>query len=227
MICLGLLVGDGVANRWLNRMIDGPESRAVKLDKPLSTLPLQIGTWKGVDIPMDQRVIEVAGCDDYVNRRYTDEATGQSVTLYVAYAARPARMISHRPQVCFPANGWQPAGERVDKITLPDGKTLDCRIHHFRKNDPDPQAVVVLNYYILQGRYTTDWTDFWGVKWRMPNLMKDPNFYVVQVQISSMGSDVSLMERTEGVVKTFTTEVVKQVDSLLPNSGFDSTCILK
>ncbi len=219
LICLGLLVAEGAANRWLNQMVDGPDSRAVKLEKPLSTLPLRIGTWKGEDIPLTQRVIEVAGCDDYVNRRYTDEATGRSVILYLAYAARPARMIGHRPQVCYPAQGWQSAGERVDHVTLSGNKTLECRIHHFKKSNPERQAVVVLNYYILQGRYTTDWTDFWGVKWRMPNLMKDTSFYVLQAQISGGISDFSLAGQIEGVIKEFTAELEPHVQVLIPVSS--------
>jgi len=127
-------------------------------------------------------------------------------------------MIGHRPQVCYPAFGWQPAGERVDKITLGDNKTLDCRIHLFKKSEPENQAVVVLNYYILQGRHTTEWTDFWGVKWRMPNLMKNPEFYVLQVQVNGLTGDLLHVESMEGTLKEFAAGAASLVRSLLPGA---------
>src|SRR5690606_19732380 len=120
--------------------------------------------------PLDKRVIEVAGADDHVSRRYVKEDTGEAVDLYVSYAARPAKMLSHRPEVCYVTHGWMHAETRKASFEAADGRSIDCRIHRFTRQDPYPQSVVVLNYYVLRGRYTTEWTDFWGPEWRLPNL---------------------------------------------------------
>lgn len=212
-----LLIGEGFAQRWLDRTLNGPDKERTRLAKPLGTLPMQIGPWQAKEIPMDQRVIDIAGCDDHVYRQYLNAETGQMVALYIAYAARPAKMISHRPQVCFPAHGWQPAGTRKDRLTLLDNTSLDCLIHHFTRTDPEPQAVAVLNYYILQGRNITEWTEFWSTRWRMPNLMKDPNFYVIQVQVSTMMKSPTLAGPSEDTIKGFAGQITPLLAILLPD----------
>jgi len=45
---------------------------------------------------------------------------------------------------------------------------------------------VVLNFYILNGQFTTEENDFSGFLGRRPNIAGDPARYVAQVQISSV-----------------------------------------
>ena len=51
---------------------------------------------------------------------------------------------------------------------------------------PRNDQVVVLNYYILNGRITADDSGFSGVGVRTPNIAGNPARYVAQVQISSI-----------------------------------------
>jgi hypothetical protein len=53
---------------------------------------------------------------------------------------------------------------------------------------PSPQYEerVVLNFYIVNGRLTSDESVFSGVGWRTPNIAGDPAHYAAQVQISSV-----------------------------------------
>ena len=46
--------------------------------------------------------------------------------------------------------------------------------------------IVVLNFYILNGQFTTEENDFSGLLGRRPNIAGDPARYVAQVQISSV-----------------------------------------
>jgi len=48
------------------------------------------------------------------------------------------------------------------------------------------EQIVVLNFYILNGRITADEKDFSGLLDRRPNIAGDPARYVAQVQISSV-----------------------------------------
>jgi hypothetical protein len=48
------------------------------------------------------------------------------------------------------------------------------------------EQIVVLNFYILNGRITADEKDFSGLLDRKPNIAGDPARYVAQVQISSV-----------------------------------------
>ena len=45
---------------------------------------------------------------------------------------------------------------------------------------------MVLNFYIVNGRLTSDERVFTGVGWRTPNIDGNPAYYVTQVQISSV-----------------------------------------
>ena len=78
------------------------------------------------------------------------------------------------------------------------------------------KGLVVLNYYVLQGRYSTAWTDFSGPGWRSEYLSGDPGFYAAQVQIVSPVMIASLFERGEETVKRFAEQIVDEVERLLP-----------
>ncbi len=214
VVCCLVLLGAGVADRWLHA-VKGSSTPAV-LDQPLSALPLRIGSWEGIEVPLDQRILEVAGTDDYVNRHYVDQGSGQVVDLYLAYVSRPAKMLGHRPRVCYPAHGWTHIATKSDHVVLANGKELDCLIHHFTRGRLDTDNLVVLNYYVLQGRHTTEWTDFWGPQWRRPNLSRDASFYVAQAQFASEVTVPPLYKQAEEAVKRFAAEVIPHVNALLP-----------
>ncbi len=211
-----LLLFVGAGQRWMRRSLNSVATRPITLERPLSTLPLRIGTWDGVEVPLDARVAERAANDDYVNRRYVDTQSNRFVDFFVAYTASPVTMLGHRPDQCYPAVGWQLVESRPDTVTLPDGKRLDCLIHDFTRGGTHSEGLVVLNYYVLQGKYTTKWTDFWGPSWRSENLSGDPSFYVAQVQIVCPVMVASLFERGEETVKRFSEQIVDEVERLLP-----------
>jgi hypothetical protein len=172
-------------------------------------------------VPVDERVIKVAGTDQHVHRRYVDEISGAVVYLYVGYTSRPVNMLGHRPDVCYPANGWLFQETREESIAQADGTTLPCLIHRF-EDDSGGSTLVVLNYYVLQGRHTTEWSDFWGPRWRRPNLSRDPNYYVAQVQIVGGAMIPGLSDRAESAVRDFAAIAASTIDNLLPHrSGSD------
>jgi EpsI family protein len=83
---------------------------------PLAQFPCEVEAWRCAgDTPLDPRVIELLGFDDYVNRTYlapappASLAEAQPIGLYVAYYAsqRQGEAI-HSPQNCLPGTGWQP-----------------------------------------------------------------------------------------------------------------------
>ena len=229
VVALGVLLAGGLGQRWVERLLIAADETPVALKRPLSEFPMQIGPWQGTDVPMDKRVLEVAGNDAQIYRRYVNADTHEMVDFYLAFAVRPAKMLGHRPQVCYPAHGWTPAGTRTEHLPLADGKTLECLVHRFtRKGGSEggeaglstgaDEAVVVLNYYVISGRYTTEWTDFWGPKWRLPNLARDPSIYVAQVQVSAAPRDVAGVDRAEELVTRFAFEVIPKIEGLLPGS---------
>lgn len=206
----------GVGQRWLRRAMEVSAASPVSLDRPLASLPLRVGSWEGVDVPMDIRVVERAANDDYVNRRYVDLANNRFVDLFVAYTASPATMLGHRPDRCYPANGWRLEEVKTESLRRNDGGELRCLIHRFARDGQQNEGLVVLNYYVLQGQYTTDAEEFSGPRWRRPNLAGDSSFYVAQVQVVHPVYLASLAERGEANVKQFAMEVADYVEALLP-----------
>lgn len=218
MVACAILLAGGLGHRWVERVLAASDAAPVALNHPLAELPLEIGPWRGTEIPLDKRLLDFAGCDDSVYRHYVAGGSGDSLDLYVAYAARPAKMLGHRPQQCYPAHGWMHQETRKSRIDLPEQPGFDCLIHLFRRPPPGHGTVMVLNYYVLRGRHVTEWTEFWGPSWRRPNLSRDPSFYVVQVQVSAAFEDGSRHQNVERVLKGFTALVAPAIHALLPAS---------
>jgi hypothetical protein len=59
-------------------------------------------------------------------------------------------------------------------------------VQRFRKNALALDEVVVMSFYVRNGRITADEGDLSGVFARKPNIARDPGYYVAQVQISSV-----------------------------------------
>jgi len=180
-MCALVLCFGGLGHRWLSNELARAAADPVMPLRSLASLPMQIGSWTGVAVALDNRVLEMAGCDDYVYRHYVDEASQHVVELYLSYSARPANMLRHRPGVCYPAHGWTLAAATADQVPLSDGAELACNVYRFVRGPSMTEAVLVRNYYVLAGRHTTEWTDFSGLRWRLPNLSRSPEYYVVQV----------------------------------------------
>jgi hypothetical protein len=153
---------------------------------PLEAFPAIIDSWSGQDVPIAESVQKVSSNDDFLNRLYINDSTGQWANLYIAYSGRPRTMVGHRPEVCYAAGGWIHEDSRQWEVMLPTSRKVPCMIHRFRKTAPEYAEIVVLNFYILNGRIIRSESGFSGLGWRTPNITGDAASYVAQVQISSV-----------------------------------------
>ena len=171
-----------VAATHLRVIVENP----ITLPVPLKSFPLAINGWVGRDVPISETVQNVVGTDDFLNRLYIDKAKNQWTNVYVAYSARPRMMLGHRPQVCYVAGGWVHDSTEESQVISSAGRRIPCLVHRFRKPAPQNDETVVLNFYVVNGRFTNDESAFSGVGWRTPNIAGNPARYVAQVQISSV-----------------------------------------
>jgi EpsI family protein len=90
--------------------------------KPFSQYPLQLGTFKGRDLELDEKVLALLKLTDYAMRAYVPASAaraqagafeGQSredaapVWLYVGYYASTRTGVGyHSPKNCLPGGGW-------------------------------------------------------------------------------------------------------------------------
>jgi hypothetical protein len=190
IVAILLLVSTGIAYRIPAHRLKLLGEEPVMLSVPLSNFPTQFGNWVGSDlnIPTTTReYMERNFADDFFSRRYVNSTDKIWVDIYVVYCStRPGGMLGHRPGVCYPANGWLQEATEESQFASRSGRQIGCLMQKFRKPAPSLDEVVVLSFYVRNGRITTKESDFSGLFGRKPNMSKDPSRYVAQVQISSV-----------------------------------------
>jgi len=174
----------------------------------LARLPLQIGPWRGWDVPLADAIIRATDADDYAHRAYKHSGSNQMVGLFVAYGVRARDLMPHQPRVCYPAAGWNLDQVKTRRLTLPHGGTLDCKIYRFFKVGLGRLTITVLNYYSGDGRYYPDPSVLRAKAWRGSGHVK----YMAQVQITC-SSDLA-----EQTVEAFATASAPAIANLLPGA---------
>lgn len=188
LISIILLVISGYTYRLYAKKLDALTHSPLLPQIPLSQFPLDIGFWKGMDVPLSDTVLKVAANEDHISRRYRNEQTQAEVNLYLAYTSQPRNMLGHRPRVCYVNSGWIHEDTKNILIHPAAEETTGCLLHTFLKQDNNSIRLSVLNYYILNGQVTTDHNLFSGLRYRsLRSTRKNPR-YVAQIQVNSRSS---------------------------------------
>jgi len=189
ILAVSLLLSAGVAYRVPARQLKLLGQEPIELPVPLSEFPREIGDWMGTELGIratTQEYMKDNFADDFFSRRYVDSVAKAWADVYVVYcSSRPGGILGHRPGVCYPAFGWQHESTEKSQLISKAGKQIDCLLHRFYKPPPEYDRIVVLSFYVLNGRITAKESDFSGPFGRRPNIARDPSRYVAQVQISS------------------------------------------
>ena len=147
-------------------------------------LPMQIGSWTGQDVPLDEAIVRKTGTDGHINRRYSRYIGVEYVGLYIAYGVTARALAPHRPEVCYVRAGWTLMDRRSVELPLGNGAKLPCSVFQFSRGGLNAERIVVLDYFIVDGRYCGDASLLQSRAWRG----SDTVAYVAQVQISSTGN---------------------------------------
>lgn len=186
LLAILLLISAGITYRVLASHLKLVVETPIALPIPLNAFPIRVGNWTGKDVPISESVQRVAGNDDFLNRLYVNETSGEWVNVYIGYTARPRTMLGHRPEICYVGSGWVHDSTEQTSFISRFGRYIPCLVQRFHMPEPRNDEIVVLNYYILNGEVTADEKGFSGVGVRTPNIAGDPARYVTQVQISSI-----------------------------------------
>jgi hypothetical protein len=104
------------SQRW------GPPADLTAAAMRLEALPHQIGNWKVVEeTPMEDSTIEMLECAGYVNRKYVNQLSGQTVNLAIIVGP-PGPTAVHTPEVCYSSRAYEVQGDRK-KIDLSSSPT--------------------------------------------------------------------------------------------------------
>jgi EpsI family protein len=128
-------------------------------------LPLEIGSWRGREIPVPERALRILETDDAATRIYA-RPDDNPVVLYVAYS-RNNRRIVHPPEICLQGAGW--FFEKRDERELPL-RSDSLRVVRIVMTRRDERRLLFY-WFKFSDRYTTSylrqqlWIDI-GRLWR-------------------------------------------------------------
>jgi len=91
----------------------------------LSSFPLVLGPWQGIDLNLSQGELQVLGPGQFLLRNYLNTKNQSVANLFVAYfpSQRSGDTI-HSPKNCIPGSGWAPLSSTYFPIRRPDGSTM-------------------------------------------------------------------------------------------------------
>lgn len=213
-VALAVLIVSGTGYRITAEHLSRPRESVPLAPGALGRLPLKLGDWIGRDVPLDPAVIKATDTDELLNRVYTRRAGTDAVGLYIAYGARARDLMPHRPEVCYPSSGWTQISRELTDVALTDGSRLVCRMYRYSRGGLASKSVTVLNYYLVDGRYSPDVSLL-----RSKAMLGSSGVrYMAQVQITCRVNAIRGPEATERIVKAFASEWVSAIRALLPDA---------
>lgn len=131
-------------------------SEAVVPARPLSSLPMTLGSWTGAPEPaLDAGTLAVLGVDDYLTRMY--RRGPDAVDLYVGYYASQKRGGTiHSPLNCLPAAGWQPLSHSRVQLDLTGAPPIEANRYLIQRG-LDKELV----FYWFQSHGRTVASEYW------------------------------------------------------------------
>lgn len=130
LLAIVLFAAVGQLALWAHVHGEAPRGEH-SLGQPLSSLPLELGDWTGRDMPIDE---QLQFADDALHRIYRHRATGQQVTLWIAYSAIAADR-GHHPEVCMAVLGKPENRARRGLLSLPGHAVPAQRLHFGQANE--------------------------------------------------------------------------------------------
>ncbi|MCG3129049.1 MAG: hypothetical protein CHACPFDD_03958 [Phycisphaerae bacterium] len=211
LTAIAMFVASGLAYRSLAAMLKSDSAAAIA-PGTLQRLPLEIGGWRGVEVPLDKDVIRRTDTDDHLNRHYRRGLEG--VALFIGAGGRPRDLMPHRPEICYTSVGWTLLETEFVELPLAAGK-LNCRLLTFRRAGLGGERVVVLNYYIVDGRYSADST---LLRSKAPTFLSGMKC-MAQVQINCRVDGLSNEAAARQTVIDFARATADAIRELLPDGG--------
>ena len=209
-----ILVVSGAGFRTLADRLNRSTGEPSLPQGTLERIPLGIGDWVGRDDPLDERVRAATDSDDLVNRRYALQGGSHEVGFYVSYGVRARDLSPHRPDVCYPGNGWTSKGIEFVELPMPGGESLGCRLLKFGRGGFDERTIVVANYYIVDDAFFPDVSFVRWQAWRGESAVG----YTAQVQVACSTSAFRNESAARAAVEQFAAESAEIVRSVLASA---------
>lgn len=124
----------------------------------LSTFPIEVGSFRGTELPLSAQESEVLGPGEFMVRNYFASLQQPPINLFIAFfpSQRSGGTI-HSPKNCLPGSGWAPLRSGLLPLQRAGGLTVSVNRYVIGKGlDRD----VVLYWYQAHGRVTP--SEYWA-----------------------------------------------------------------
>ena len=209
-----LMLASGAAYRVLAARLAAPVNTTLLSPAALERLPLQIGSWTGENVPLDEAIVRATDTEAHVNRRYSRSNASEYISLYVAYGVRARDLMPHRPEVCYTGAGWTLTDKSSAELPLSDGMKLPCSVFQFSRGTLNTKKTVVLNYYIVDGQYCRDVSLLRSKAWRGSGTVRS----VAQVQIVASVTANLTADSAARIVYAFAVESAPSISRLFESA---------
>jgi EpsI family protein len=209
-----LMLVFGLGYRVLAARLAVPVGAAPISPAALERFPMQIGSWRGWEVPMDEAVVRATDTDAHISRRYSRHSGLESVWFYVASGVRARDLMTHRPDVCYTGAGWTLMDRRSMELPLNDGMKLPCNVLEFSRGALNTEKVMVLDYYIVDGQYCRDVSLLRSRAWRGSGTVR----YVAQVQIVAAITASLTADSAARIVCAFAVESLPSISRLFESA---------
>jgi EpsI family protein len=193
-----MMLALGLAFRAMVARLKVPVTVPPIVPEALEGFPVQIGNWTGQEVPLDEAIAEKTDADALISRQYSRKNGLDSVFLYVACGVT-WEMMFHRPEVCYPGNGWTLLDHSSMELPINNGMTLPCTIFRFSRGELDKQEMVVLYYVIADGRFYSDVSLLRSRVWGVFAIVD----HIAQVQIIASSGGIPTPDSMKRIASEF------------------------
>lgn len=140
-----------LATHWVRA---GYSFAVVPLARDLESMPLELEEWRGVDVPLDDRVREILNAQATLNRVYRNR-DGMAVVAHISAWLSPetvSEVAPHVPKLCYTNTGWKIMEEREVHVRTPQG---DLPLMALLLEKQGERIVVAYWYQMGNSRFTS------------------------------------------------------------------------
>jgi len=179
----------------------------------LPNLSGTIGDWEeGKVVLLEKAAGLPTDANTCIHRQYSRPGRAGSVRVHAAFGVRARDLMPYRPEVWYPGDGWKPgkSGDQKIRLPLPDGSAMQCPILRFSRGEPEERKIVVVNYYIIDGKHYSDVPRPSPKAWRGARGIR----HITQVQITCEDSAPSAVDAATQAVRDFASDSAQAVYEL-------------
>jgi hypothetical protein len=143
----GVLVASGLAAQVA--LEAACRSERPPLRRPLSSLPMEIGDWVGVDRRVDPDLVARAQSTEHLSRAYESRKwPGLKLVLWVNFSLMGTN-LRHSPEICLPSGGREKIESQTRVFEIPAGEGPPVRISRLGYSQGELVDHVGFWYYIF------------------------------------------------------------------------------